>query len=147
MSDDTAPTPDSGVKPGVTTSEFWMQTAAHLLSVAFLCGIIPTTGTVERVAAAIAFELGALGYGVIRTVAKGGAGAAAANQLLAALGPIVTSVLSRVAASHTSPATPGPTSAPMPTPAPSPSSPTPPIPPTLVVVAPAPVPPAPPQGA
>ena len=60
-------------KPGYLTTEFYLKLAAMALTVLFASGIIPTGGTADKMTAIIATMLGALGYTVSRTMAKGGA--------------------------------------------------------------------------
>lgn len=70
MSDE--PTAPPAVKPGFRTTEFWLKLAAIALTALFASGAIPTTGTATTVTAIAATMLGALGYTVSRTLAKGG---------------------------------------------------------------------------
>lgn len=58
------------IKPGWKTSEFWLSLAAKLLSVGFVSGVIPTSGTAATIAGVAAVELGALGYAVVRASVK-----------------------------------------------------------------------------
>jgi hypothetical protein len=61
------------VKPGWTTSEFWLNLLAILLTYLFSTGTIPTSGPVAQVAAIAATLLTALGYTVARTSVKNNA--------------------------------------------------------------------------
>ncbi len=59
------------VKPGYRTTEFWLKILALILTALFASGVIPTSGPVAQTAAIAAAMLGAIGYTVCRTIAKG----------------------------------------------------------------------------
>lgn len=58
------------VKPGYKTTEFWLKLAAMLVTALYASGAIPTEGAATRIVAMAATILGALGYTVMRGVAK-----------------------------------------------------------------------------
>lgn len=66
MPDETKP----AAKPGFRTSEFWLKLAAFALSAVFASGAL-TNSTAVQIAGIVATILGAMGYTVSRTLAKG----------------------------------------------------------------------------
>ncbi len=57
-------------KPGVHTSEFWVQKAAWFLSALYAADVIPTDGWQMKLAMVVALMLTSMGYTVMRTKAK-----------------------------------------------------------------------------
>jgi hypothetical protein len=57
-------------KAGYKTTEFWMKIAALGLTIAFCTGLIPATGSAERIAEIAALVLSSLGYTVCRSWVK-----------------------------------------------------------------------------
>lgn len=58
------------VKPGYKTTEFYMKLAAMLLTALYAGDAIPTSGTASKIAAIAATALTAIGYSVVRGMAK-----------------------------------------------------------------------------
>lgn len=73
------------MKKGYQTTEFWISLVAMLLGALFASGIVPDQGPWERLCAALATVLSAMGYTVSRGIAKQGGLVLAACLTLAAL--------------------------------------------------------------
>jgi hypothetical protein len=66
----TAPAETKPSKPGYKTSEFWLSSAAVVMSQLYASGVIGDSSAVGKVAALVVSILGALGYTVMRAKAK-----------------------------------------------------------------------------
>lgn len=61
-------------KPGWKTTEFWLSTAAALLSAAYASGAIGQGTPLDKALSIVAMALAAAGYSVSRGAAKNGSG-------------------------------------------------------------------------
>lgn len=62
--------PMDDLKPGYKTTEFWLTTAAGLLSALFASGVLGSGSVAETIAGVVAFVLAKAGYAVSRGLAK-----------------------------------------------------------------------------
>jgi hypothetical protein len=70
MAEETTAVEKPAAKPGWRTSEFWLSTAAVIMSQLYASGVIGDSSAVGKVAALVVSILAALGYTVARTKAK-----------------------------------------------------------------------------